>query len=99
MVVIARRVAPKQSSRPRCWGGRPPTASTCQSEVVGDLTEEAVRGQAYPHWNGYVEADFSASRVGRRGTGCSAPAAEAQGSIEVFCEAGTDGGGAGGVRR
>jgi len=34
-----RRVERMQASRWRCWGGRPPTASMCQTEVVVDLRQ------------------------------------------------------------
>src|SRR5437660_4412453 len=44
-----------------CWGGRPPTASLCQNEVVEISNEGAVRGQSYPHWYGHVQERFSAA--------------------------------------
>jgi hypothetical protein len=28
-----------------CWGGRPPTASMCQIEVVGNSIKETVRDE------------------------------------------------------
>jgi hypothetical protein len=35
-----------------CWGGRPPTASLCQTEVVADSSDKgAVRDEDYPHWD------------------------------------------------
>jgi hypothetical protein len=34
----------------------------CQNEVVEISDKGAVREPDYPHWNGYVEAFFSAAR-------------------------------------
>src|SRR5258708_27938794 len=59
----------------------------CQNEVVEISDKGAIRGPDYPHWNGYVEAYFSAARGGcRRATGVAQEAA-AQRGIGVFCQA------------
>src|SRR6267154_5458345 len=61
---------------PPCWGGRPPTASMCQNEVVAISNEGAVHGEAYPNWYGHVEASLSAAWCQRsRGAGASPEAA------------------------
>lgn len=45
-----------------CCRGRPPNGiKVCQNEVVIDLSEEPIRGTAYPTWNGYVKACLSAA--------------------------------------
>src|ERR1700682_3240796 len=47
----------------------------------------AVRGPDYPHWNGYVEAFFSAARGGcGRAAGVAQEAAAPRGA-GVFCQA------------
>src|SRR5260221_6038259 len=59
----------------------------CQNEVVEISDKGAIRGPDYPHWNGYVEAYFSAARGGcRRATG-GAQEAAAQRGIRAFCQA------------
>src|SRR5712671_2474822 len=55
------RRLPVTTNTSGCWGGRPPTASMCQNEVVVDLNKEAVRERSYPHWSGHVQECFSAA--------------------------------------
>src|SRR5206468_4529958 len=59
----------------------------------------AVRGPDYPHWNGYVEAFFSAAWGGCRRAAGFAQEVAAQRGIGVFCQAAADRDRNGGVRR
>src|SRR5260221_13123103 len=58
----------------------------CQNEVVEISDKGLIREPDYPHWNGYVEANFSAARGGcRRAAGVVQEAAARRG-ICVFCQ-------------
>src|SRR5258708_34665288 len=59
----------------------------------------AVREPDYPHWNGYVEAFFSAAWGRCGGAGGVAQATWAQGDGGFFCRAAADRGRDGGLRR
>jgi len=59
----------------------------------------AVREPDYPHWNGYVEAFFSAAWGGCRRAAGFAQEVAAQRGIGVFCQAAADRYRNGGVRR
>src|SRR5439155_14732818 len=59
----------------------------------------AVREPDYPHWNGYVEAFFSAAWGGCRRAAGFAQEVAAQRGIGVFCQAAADRDRNGGVRR
>src|SRR5436190_13309864 len=66
--VLARFLHTLESRDPAfpCWGGRPPTASMCQNEVIA-ISKEGDRGEAYPNWYGHVEASLSAAWCQRGG--------------------------------
>src|SRR3977135_1773433 len=70
-----------------------------QNGVVEISDKGAVRGPDYPHWNGYVEAYFSAARGRFSRAAGAAPEAAAQPVIGVFCQAAADGYRNGGMRR
>src|SRR3984893_15409698 len=59
----------------------------------------AVREPDYPHWNGYVEAFFSAAWGGCRRAAGVAQEVAARPGIGVFCQAAADRYRNGGVRR
>src|SRR6516164_2473425 len=49
---------------PMVQGGRPPTASTCQSDGVKLSPEGGVHGASYHDWAGHREARFPRARGG-----------------------------------
>src|SRR4030088_150329 len=59
----------------------------------------AVREPDYPHWNGYVEAYFSAARGGFGRAAGAAQEVAAERGVGVFCQAAADRYRNGGVRR
>src|SRR5712664_3621948 len=71
----------------------------CQNEVVEISDKGAVREPDYPHWNGYVEAFFSAARGGCRRADGAPQEASAQPSVGFFFQASAGRYPNGGVRR
>src|ERR687892_217128 len=87
-----------------CWGGRPPTASMCQNEVVeisriGTSSKGAVHERYYPNWSGYVQECFSATRRECCGTSGAAQEAAPARLPELFRKAAADQGRPGSLRR
>src|SRR5215813_7018620 len=79
--VITERCCENPTASDYCWGGRPPTASLGQNEVVGDSfpqTKGAVREQDYPHWHRHVQEYFCAAWSGCSRAAGSTPQATAQ---------------------
>src|SRR6266849_1114808 len=71
----------------------------CQNNEVVEISDKgAVREPDYPHWNGYVEAFFSAARGGCRRAAGVAQEAAAQPGVGVFCQAAANRDRAGGLR-
>src|SRR6476660_4248440 len=92
------RAALATTSTRGLWGGRPPTASMCQNEVVEISDKGAVREPDYPNWNGYVEAYFSSAWGGCVGAAGVAQATGAQANAGIFCRAAADRDRDGGLR-
>src|SRR5258708_7999944 len=77
-----------------------PYGISCARMRLLEISDKgAVREADYPHWNGYVEAFFSAAWGRCGGAGGVAQATWAQGGGGFFCRAAADRGRDGGLRR